>query len=62
MRNKLDQILDKKYLDALMVAEMVNQPIHILGPDSSLLFVNKAWSVTYGIPAEEAIGRNDGEY
>lgn len=58
MRNKLDQILDKKYLDALMVAEMVNQPIHILGPDSSLLFVNKAWSVTYGIPAEEAIGRN----
>lgn len=57
MRNMLGEILDKKYLTALMVTEMVNQPIHIVAPDSTVLYVNKAWSVVYNVPQEEAIGR-----
>ncbi len=56
LRNGLDEILDKKYLTALMVAEMVNQPIHIIAPDGTILYVNKAWSAVYNVTQEEAIG------
>lgn len=57
MHEKLKEILDKNYLSALMVAEMVNQPVHIVAPDSTVLYVNKAWSVVYNVPQEEAIGK-----
>ena len=57
MRSNLEEILDQKYLTALMVTEMVNQPIHIVAPDGTVLYVNKAWSVVYNVPQEEAIGR-----
>ena len=57
MKNKLEEILEKKYLTALTVAEMMNQPAHIVAPDSTVLYVNKAWSVVYNVPQEEAIGK-----
>lgn len=57
LRHMLDEILDKKYLTALMVAEMVNQPIHIVAPDETILYVNRAWSVVYGVTQDEAIGK-----
>lgn len=57
MKSKLEEILENKYLTALTVAEMVNQPVHIVAPDCTVLFVNKAWSVVYNVPQEEAIGK-----
>ena len=56
LRRELEEILDKKYLTALMVAEMVNQPIHIVAPDGTIIYVNKAWSAVYNVTQEEAIG------
>lgn len=45
-------------LDIFSMADMVNQPIHIITPDGIVRFVNQAWSMIYGVPLEDAVGKH----
>lgn len=56
---ELDQSwLDSRYMNLFTMADLVNQPIHIVTPDGLLRFVNQAWCLTYKIAKEDAIGHH----
>ena len=48
---------DSRFLNIFVMADLVNQPIHIITPDGIVRYVNQTWCSTYKIPREEAIGR-----
>lgn len=58
MQSRTFEGIDPNFISIFDVADMVNQPIHISTPDGIVRFVNKAWSASYGIPLEKAIGRS----
>ena len=49
---------DPRFLNIYVMADLVNQPIHITTPDGIVRFVNKAWSIMYRKSPEEAIGQH----
>ena len=57
MEHPVYKNIDLRYIDVFRVADMINQPIHITTPDGIVRFVNAAWSIVYGIPQEQAIGK-----
>jgi len=49
---------DPRFINAFVVADLVNQPIHITTPDGIVRFVNKAWCLTYNRERDEALNRH----
>lgn len=49
---------DTRYFNIYSMADLVNQPIHIITPDGIVRFVNKAWCIMYRKSLEEAVGRH----
>ena len=49
---------DPRFLNLFVVADLINQPIHIITPDGLVRFVNKTWCTTYGFTPEEAVGHH----
>lgn len=58
MRDTQQQWEDPRFINMYVLADLVNQPIHITTPDGVVRFVNKAWSTMYRKPLEEAVGRH----
>jgi transcriptional regulator with PAS, ATPase and Fis domain len=46
-----------KYLNAFYISDLVDLPIHIIGNDGCIIFVNKAWSKVYNVKKEDAYGK-----
>lgn len=57
MENFIPSWLNSKFMNLFTVADLVNQPIHIITPDGLIQFVNQAWCLTYKIKMEDAIGQ-----
>lgn len=49
---------DPRFLNLFVVADLINQPIHIITPDGIVRFVNDAWCTAYGFSKEEVVGRH----
>lgn len=49
---------DHRFINMYVIADLVNQPIHITTPDGIVRFVNKAWCIMYRKTLEEAVGRH----
>ena len=49
---------DPRFLNLFIMADLINQPIHIITPDGIIRFVNNAWCTAYGFSKEEAVGRH----
>ncbi|WMJ76954.1 MULTISPECIES: sigma-54 interaction domain-containing protein [unclassified Sedimentibacter] len=47
-----------KYLNAFLVSDLVDHPIHIINNKGQIIFVNKAWCKTYNMKKEEAFGKH----
>jgi len=47
-----------KYLNAFIVSDFVDMPIHIINGEGIIIFVNKAWSKVYNVKREFAVGRH----
>ena len=58
MYNSNFDYIDQRYIDIFSMADMVNQPIHIITPDGIVRFVNQSWCMIYGVPLEEALGKH----
>lgn len=49
---------DPRFLNLYVLADLVNQPIHITTPDGIVRFVNKSWCLVYDRTLDEAVGRH----
>lgn len=58
MYNKNYDYIDQRCIDMFTLADMVNQPIHIITPDGILRFVNQSWCLIYGKSSEEVLGKH----
>jgi len=47
-----------KYLNAFIVSDFIDLPIHIINEEGFIIFVNKAWSNAYKIRRELAVGKH----
>ena len=47
-----------KYLNAFLVSDLVDLPIHIINSEGYIIFVNKAWSKAYNLKKEEVFGKH----
>ena len=50
--------LDDRFMNLFVVADLVNQPIHITTPDGVVRFANQAWCLTYNRELEEVLGQH----
>ena len=58
MADKTTRWDDPRFLNLFIMADLINQPIHIITPDGIIRFVNNAWCTAYGFSKEEAVGRH----
>jgi len=58
MNNKYSYPDSYKYLNAFIVSDFVDMPIHIIDSAGIIIFVNKAWSKVYNLKREFAVGRH----
>lgn len=47
-----------KYLNAFIVSDFIDMPIHIINNQGNIIFVNKAWSNAYKIKRQDAVGKS----
>ncbi|WP_052011794.1 sigma-54 interaction domain-containing protein [Youngiibacter fragilis] len=47
-----------KYLNAFIVSDFIDLPIHIINEEGFIIFVNKAWSNAYKIRRDLAVGKH----
>jgi len=56
--------MEKKYnidlnsIDVIELANIIDHPIHVITPDGTVQFVNKAWVSVYGVDLEDAVGKH----
>ena len=56
--------MNKKYnidingIDVIELANIIDHPIHVITPDGTVQFVNKAWVSVYGVDLEDAVGKH----
>ncbi len=58
MYNENYDYIDQHCIDMFSLADMVNQPIHIITPDGILRFVNQSWCLVYGKSPDEVLGKH----
>jgi len=46
-----------KYLNAFLISDLVDLPIHIINNEGLVIFVNNSWCKSYNIKKEEAYGK-----
>jgi transcriptional regulator with PAS, ATPase and Fis domain len=47
-----------KYLNAFIVSDFIDLPIHIINEEGFIIFVNKAWSNAYKVRRDHAVGKH----
>lgn len=58
MEQQAPQWDDPRFFNIFVLADLVNQPIHIITPDGIIRFVNQSWCSAYKVSREDALGRH----